>query len=126
MRPLQQVVIDLNHHEKRVPGDRSPELFKTFHNDWQSLVGTMPLDYQWEAPNIRYRKLYFEDVAAERYGQIPCGWRGEYRVTCHWAASLLSAPLKMRLDPYFDCDTPYGFCRPGERTPTIWQSHVYR
>ncbi len=126
MRPLGDISLDLHEPDKKTPKDRSFQLFKPDVDDWSTLVSAGPMFYQWEAPNIHYRKLYFEDVAAERYGQVPCGWRGTYRATCHWGASLLSAPIKMQLDPYFDCDTPYGYCRPGDATPSIWQKHVYR
>ncbi|MEZ6094770.1 MAG: hypothetical protein R3C03_11130 [Pirellulaceae bacterium] len=125
-QPIQALSIELNTPDAKTPRDRSVELFQERNDDWSTLVGSQWHLYQWDAPNIRYRKLYFEDVAAERYGQGPCGWRGTYRAAAHWASALLSAPIKMRTDPYYDCDTPYGFCRPGECVPTIWQRHVYR
>jgi hypothetical protein len=126
LRPISNIVLNVKIDDQQIPRDRSYDILQRDHGDWFTVVGNQPLSYQWDAPNIRYRKLYFEDVAVERYGQACNGIQGTYRATAHWGASLLTVPLKMRLDPYYDCDTPYGFCRPGDATPSIWQRHVYR
>lgn len=123
--PLSTIQINVA-QAKKTPTDRTPQLFQTTSSDWM-LSSPNELTYYWEAPNIRYKKLYFEDVPLERYGQAPCGcWQQAFRVTAHWAGALLSAPIKMRTDPYYDCDTPLGFCEPGQCVLPIWQREVYR
>ncbi len=126
LEPVSAIYLNIGTLEQKTPDDRSATLFQQTGFQWSQMPGS-ELCYYWEAPNIRYKKLYFEDVAVERYGQVPCGcWQQTTRVTAHWAASLLSLPLKMRLDPYYDCDTPLGYCLPGECVSPIWQRHVYR
>ncbi len=126
LEPVSAIELNIGHKNKKTPEDRSAALFQLNGFEWNQMPGS-ELSYYWEAPNIRYKKLYFEDVAVERYGQVPCGcWQQTTRATAHWAASLLSLPLKMRLDPYYDCDTPLGYCRPGECVPPTWQRHLYR
>ena len=126
LEPVSTIYLNIGHLDRKTPDDRSADLFQQTGFQWNQMPGS-ELCYFWEAPNIRYKKLYFEDVAVERYGQVPCGcWQQTTRATAHWAASLLALPLKMRLDPYYDCDTPLGYCRPGECVSPIWQRHLYR
>lgn len=126
LRPLTGIDLNLNSGSDQVPRDRSGDLFATNPGSWSTLRNGNSLELFWEAPNISYRKLYFEDVALERYGQTRGGWNQIYRSTCHWGTTLFVLPLRIRLDPYYDCDTPYGYCRPGECVSPIWQRQLYR
>lgn len=125
-RPISDIDIDITTTDKRLPRDRSVSDVAPDSVPWESIVFA-PRVYEWDAPDIFYRKLYFEDVALERYGQVPPGlWRQGFRATFHWGGSLLALPLNMRLDPYYDCDTPLGYCRPGDCVPPTYQKYLRR
>ncbi len=125
-RPISDIGIDIATADKRLPRDRSVSDIAPDSVPWDSIVFA-PRVYEWDSPNIYYRKLYFEDVAVERYGQVPPGLlRQGFRVTVHWGGTLLALPLNMRLDPYYDCDTPLGYCRPGDCVPPTYQKYLRR
>jgi hypothetical protein len=125
-RPLSEVNIDIHTEGKRLPDDRAQNAVDLDVVTWNDTQAT-GMVYGWEAPNIHYRKLYFEDVAVERYGQVPQGILAqEFRSAIHWGGTLLALPLNMRLDPYYDCDTPLGFCRPGDCVPPTYQRFLRR
>ena len=72
----------------------------------------------WEAPNILYNPLYFEDVVLERYGQTygPLGqpWVSAVR----FLGSATALPYNALVDRPRSCATPLGYGRPGNCVPT--------
>jgi hypothetical protein len=80
--------------------------------------------FAWAAPNIRYQRLYFEDVPLERYGQTPCGLRQTILSGAHFYKSAILLPYQAISHPPKDCDWPLGFCRPGAETPFVWERHL--
>ncbi len=105
------------------PNDRSGEIdYGT--GDWMTFHPN-PRAFFWEAPEIRYRPLYFEDVELERYGRTYSHPRQMLRSALHFAKSTAMLPHKMWHDHPFSCDWPLGFARPGICTPSIHQRHYY-
>lgn len=119
-------------HETRVviremsedaPNDRSREIdYGT--GDWMTFHPN-PRAFYWEAPEIRYRPLYFEDVELERYGRTYSHPRQMLRSAWHFAKSTAMLPHKMWHDHPLSCDWPLGFARPGICPPSIHQRHYY-
>jgi hypothetical protein len=104
-----------------IPLDQADRLISQYSRDWNSLAVTEK-PFNWEAPNIRYQPLYFEDVDLERYGHVV---RDDYFQSivsfAHFFTSAALLPLHMRHDPVYSCDYPLGYCRPGNCTNQIFQ-----
>lgn len=123
MRPIREISIDIRISQGRQPDDRSGELQNYVFSDWT--VSKMPeMAYLWQAPDIRYGQLYFEDVALERYGQTCGRYRQVYGSGAHFFCSLLSMPWEMMFAPAGSCDTPLGYCRPGNCTRLYRQRFI--
>jgi hypothetical protein len=73
----------------------------------------------WEAPNVGWYPLYFEDVALERYGYTAGPFVQPVRSAAFFGASLLMLPVNLVRENPFQCDTPLGYCRPGSAAPYV-------
>lgn len=98
------------------PTDRSERLDAQGQSVWNSATFQDRLA-AWEAPNIRYGQLYFEDVALERYGYTRGPWRQPIASAGFIAKSFFAFPLNASRQPPWCCDSPLGFCRPGGPAP---------
>lgn len=124
MRPITEVSIDIRHSDKKIPFDRSVELQNYVTPDWTSLA--MPeMAFMWQSPDIRYQQLYFENVPLERYGQTVTPYRQVYRSGAHFFCSVVFLPYHMIVDPSKSCDTPLGYCRPGNDVPWVHQRQLF-
>ena len=106
----------------RVPEDRSELL------DDYGRVGPVSESvkvFAWEAPNIRYQPLYFEDVALERYGQTLTDYRQGIRSAIIFGAQFTGWSLALLEQNPKSCDHPLGFCRPGTCVPQTTQRHFF-
>ncbi|MCA9039323.1 MAG: hypothetical protein KDA65_03140 [Planctomycetaceae bacterium] len=78
-----------------------------------------PAHYAWEAPNLYYNPLYFEDVQLERYGHTywepiqPLVSVGKFGV------QLIGLPYQMAIDSPNKKIYPLGYYRPGECAPKL-------
>ncbi len=124
MRPITQVSIDIRDSNKKVPPDRSVELANYVTRDWTSFV-TPELAFMWQSPDIRYQQLYFENISLERYGQTVAPYRQVYRSGAHFFFSVVLLPYHMWANPSKSCDTPLGYCRPGNDVPWVYQLQFF-
>ena len=106
----------------RVPVDRS-QLLQEFGRVG-SVSNTVKV-FGWEAPSIRYQPLYFEDVVLERYGQTLPDYRQGVRSAIHFGTALTGLALQMYETPPRSCDSPLGYCRPGDCVPQTTQRHFF-
>jgi hypothetical protein len=75
--------------------------------------------FAWEASNIYYNPLYFEDVALERYGHTyPC-WVQPFASVGKFSVQLAGLPYQMGIDPICKKMYPLGYYRPGECAPKL-------
>ena len=111
--------------DKRTPDDRSPELMVASPASWHSFSSTGLLVH-WDAPQIRYGKLYFEDPVLERYGQSSNPTREVVQSAIHFSVSTMFWPVRQVLDFPGKCETPYGYCRPGSPMPCMSQNLLGR
>ena len=82
-------------------------------------------NYQWTAPNLYHRPLYFEQVNLERYGHFHKNWQIESAIsTAHFFGTIPLMPAKTLLSS--PCDRVYtlGHHRPGNCNPN--QHHASR
>jgi len=106
----------------RVPKDRS-ELLEGFGR--VGPVGESVKVFAWEAPNIRYQPLYFEDVVLERYGQTLTDYRQGIRSAIRFGAAFTGLSLQLLETNPKSCDHPLGYCRPGTCVPQTTQRHFF-
>lgn len=120
-------VLDINPRKQlgKKPDDRSHLLAQQFTRNTHQLE-TVLKNYRWQAPNISYQPLYFEDIALERYGQSRRGLRQSLISYGHFFKSAALLRLHMDVDPPYSCDYPLGYCRPGVCTSSTRQKHFWR
>lgn len=75
----------------------------------------------WDAPNICYHPLYFEDIGVERYGQ-DAGLLQPALSGGHFFGRLATLPLHALVKPPISCDYPLGHFRPGNCNPYLHYS----
>lgn len=75
--------------------------------------------FAWEASNLHYNPLYFEDVQLERYGHTyPCLVQPFASVGL-FSLQLAGLPYQMSIDPICKDIYPLGYYRPGECAPKL-------
>lgn len=73
--------------------------------------------YTWEASNLNYNPLYFEDPNLERYGLSRKDLVQPFVSMGRFTGQLLALPYKMSIDPIRKKIYPLGYYRPGAYTP---------
>lgn len=124
-RPITEMNLDISKNTGRLPEDRSLTLLEHAPSDWFSFQPT-PMLVFWDAPNICYRRLYFEDPVLERYGRSAGPAQDLLRSTAHFSTSLMIWPLRGVADAPGVCDTPLGYCRPGSTVPCYREKLISR
>ena len=71
----------------------------------------------WQASDLWYNPLYFEDAPLERYGHTCCCAVQPFVSAGKYSAQLLFIPYQMSIDPICKCVYPLGWYRPGECAP---------
>lgn len=117
---IREIAVDIRETSNEVPEDRSVQLLRSGSSEWSSFAAA-PKVFAWVAPDIRYQPLYFEDVALERYGQTKAPYIQSTLSAAHFFKSFVLLPHQMRHDAPGSCDSPLGFCRPGNVVPTTKQ-----
>ena len=75
--------------------------------------------FAWEASNLWYNPIYFEDVPLERYGHTyPC-WIQPFASVGKFGVQLVGLPYQMGIDPPWKKIYPLGYYRPGECAPKL-------
>lgn len=119
-KPMTSLTLGLNQNGVKTPQDSS----------WQLTSRTSSLAFSqktfaWAAPDIRYKPLFFEDVALERYGQTKGLFRQPLASSIRFLADAALLPYKSLHDPIDSCDYPLGYCRPGDSVSCIKQRHFF-
>ncbi len=123
--PIQAIRLDIRASSAPTPADRSINLISSSPNQWELFAPAEKL-YCWCAPNIHYQPLWFEDVALERYGQTFCDSRIQTAASAaHFFLSTLTLPYHAAADPYYECDYPLGYFRPGDCAPPLRQKFLF-
>lgn len=79
------------------------------------------LVYFWDAPDLYYRPLYFEQVNAERHGYSRCPLLQPVLGGAHFFASTVALPYQMTVHRPRECVAPLGHYRAG--SPVPYQRH---
>jgi len=73
----------------------------------------------WEAPNMRHRGVYFEDLPVERYGQSMAPLIQPVLSYGQFMGDAILLPYKMGVDPPRRVAYDVGLPRPGTPTPPL-------
>ncbi len=76
--------------------------------------------YTWKASALCHKPLYFEEVAAERYGHSagPCGLEDAVSFV-HFFGDLALLPYNVGVSTPCECEYDLGYYRPGDCAPWI-------
>lgn len=75
--------------------------------------------YAWEASNLWYYPLYFEDTQLERYGQTHHEMIQPLASAGKFGLQLVGLPYQMTIDPIWKKNYPLGYYRPGDHAPKL-------
>lgn len=75
------------------------------------------MHYCWEAADLYYNPLYFEDFELERYGHTHHCLVQPFASAGKFYLQLLGIPYQATIHPAWECQSPLGFYRPGEFAP---------
>jgi hypothetical protein len=78
-----------------------------------------PSLYAWQASNICYNPLYFEDPQLERYGHTWPFFIQPFVSMGRFTVQAAGLPYQMTIDPACSAVYPLGFYRPGECAPKL-------
>jgi hypothetical protein len=78
-----------------------------------------PSLYTWQASNICYQPLYFEDPQLERYGHTYPFFVQPFVSIGRFTVQAAGLPYQMTIDPVCSAVYPLGFYRPGECAPKL-------
>ncbi|MEO2036249.1 MAG: hypothetical protein ABGZ35_29600 [Planctomycetaceae bacterium] len=81
-------------------------------------IGT-PMLLQWQASNLWYHPLYFEDPALERYGHTYSPLMQTLASTGRFVGQAATLPYHATLRPPNSREYPLGWYRPGEHAPYL-------
>jgi hypothetical protein len=95
----------------RCPEEHELPLFGSLDRDF---IG---IEYCWEASNIFYRPLYFEDFALERYGHTYNEAVQSVVSLGKFGLQVVGLPYQLVLDKPDRKDYPLGYYRPGDCAP---------
>jgi len=119
LQPLQDVVLRIAPEAGELPGDRAQTFFadagRTFHEMGTSRE-TAEWLFHWEAPAMRYRPLYFEEINLERYGYT-VGWMQPAVSAAHFFGRIPALPYLMVSENARQCRYALGHGRPGDCVP---------
>lgn len=81
---------------------------------WESLL------YNWDAPDLCYGALRYEEVNLERLGYTYHPLLQPGISAAHFVGSTLALPYSLALHPPSECIYPLGHYRPGSPAPYQW------
>ncbi|QDU53610.1 hypothetical protein [Gimesia panareensis] len=90
-----------------------PREFKLSHEPYPGRNFTESI-YTWEASNVNYNPLYFEDPNLERYGLSRRDVVQPFVSIGRFTGQLIALPYQMSIDPLRKRMYPLGYYRPGE------------
>jgi hypothetical protein len=115
-RDFEGITTDIKLRDESLPADYTQRIFEEKESDQPSAALSY---FYWDAPEIWYHPLYFDDVPLERYGQTPCPKLQPFLSAAHFFGNVPLLPYKMGIDSPFGYVTNLGYYRPGSPTPCI-------
>ncbi len=120
LRPLSDITTDIAPPGGPLPKDRSDVLVVGTNNPMFYARSANLVRYQWEAPVVCHRPLYFQDVPLEHFGQSCCPCLQPAISAAKFLGNVLILPYRVALDP--PCSETYNlrtYPRPGTPVPCL-------
>ena len=117
--PIGQVTTNIGLPEGDVPNDYAATAFAQYSKDSHYLLparGWETTPFQWDAPALCHRPLYFEEINLERYG-YSVGLLQPGVSAAHFFGSVVALPYKTWAEPPHQCVYTLGHYRPGSCVP---------
>jgi hypothetical protein len=115
--------------EDLLPPDESKNLFTPPEPYSRAAVGreSWPeVDFTWEATELLYQPLYYDDAALELYGQTQCRAVQPALSAYHFFGTTLVMPYRLVMDHPYGYISQLGYYRPGSPAPPIGQRVRFR
>jgi len=121
-RPLTSITVNIGHQAGAEPADVARGHLSRLRTEGSDAMPARdwPIKcYQWEAPALAYRPLYFEEVNLERYGYAPRGLRVVQPAVSagQFFTTVLVLPYRMVAEPARRPVYNLGHYRPGSDVP---------
>ncbi|MEZ5941790.1 MAG: hypothetical protein R3C18_10380 [Planctomycetaceae bacterium] len=100
------------------PRSRTPEIIPLPENGAVERAFATT-EFQWEAANVSYNPLYFEDPSLERYGHTYPEIIQPVVSMARFGVQAAGLPYQMALDPVWRRHYPLGYYRPGDPAPAL-------
>ncbi len=124
LKPILKISIDIQPSEGELPPDHATPKFDKHRIVSQASNATRhwkDFEFNWEAPVLAHRPLYFEDVNLERYGYT-AGILQPAVSTVHFLSRFVASPYLWGAEHSRELDYSFGHYRPGSCAPY----HVHR
>jgi hypothetical protein len=115
-RPIGEIRLNVTPPVGSLPKNSAAERFASKDHP-KSLRPWELTPYCWNAPNLFYRSLYYEDPNLERLGYSACRPLQPAISGVKFMADTLALPYHMTLHSPCECISPLGYERPGSPAP---------
>jgi hypothetical protein len=121
-KPMSEIDVDLRIVGKELPTDESKDLFTPPEPYSRAAMGRgawPEIDFAWEAPELFYQPLYFDDAPLERYGQTCCRPLQPAVSGVHFFGTVLLMPYRLIENHPYGCISQLGYYRQGSPAPPV-------
>ena len=121
-RPIQQLSVNIAPREGALPENRAAPKFAQAGSQHQGMGFSRPepeTHFEWDAPALCHRPLFFEDVNLERHGyHVP--YAQPLLSAAHFCGRLPALPYLYVSQRARECTYTLGHYRPGSQAPYLW------
>jgi len=121
-KPMSKIDVDVRILGKELPVDRSKDLFpppEPYSRTTMDRAARPEIEFGWEATELFYQPLYFDDAPLERYGQTRCRGLQPALSAVHFFGTMLLMPYRLIEDHPYGYISQMGYYRQGSATPPI-------
>jgi hypothetical protein len=115
-RPIGQLTTNIAPPSGKLPTDLAGEKFQGEFPAWLARPWAETA-YLWDAPDLCYGPLRYEEVNLERFGYSHCPIVQPAISAAHFFCATLALPYNMTVHPHGECIYPLGHYRPGSPVP---------
>ena len=121
-KPMSKIDVDLRIVGEELPVDESKNLFtppEPYSRAAMDREAWPEIEYAWEAPELLYQPLYFDDAPLERYGQTSCRALQPITSGAHFFGTVLLMPYRLIENHPYGYISQLGYYRQGSPPPPV-------
>ena len=121
-KPMSEIDVDLRIEGEKLPTDASKDLFTPPQRYSRAAMdrGAWPeVEFAWEAPELFYQPLYFDDAPLERYDQTSCRPLQPAVSGAHFFGTMLLMPYRLIENHPYGYISQLGYYRQGGPAPPV-------